>query len=233
MKIQRNNLTRLSRAIRAGATVGVAIFAASALHAQAPNQTPSPDQTTPLPGQNAPPAAAEPSGTISHRAKVFLEDAAKADQTEIAMANIADGRSQNSGVKSLAEMMRKDHEQNYAQLQSLAQAHGVSLDTSPGWINDMSVKRLKRANDAEFDKQFTKDMIKDHVEAIKTFDKAVADIEEPDIRQFAQGTLPTLRHHLRHSEETAQSVGVDQDTISRFMKDLPAEEPDRGVSFNQ
>jgi putative membrane protein len=203
MKTYKNHLTRLSRVVKSGAALGVAILAACALQAQ-------------------------PSSDISHRAKEFLKDAAQANQTEIAMANVAEGKSQNTQVKDLARMLRTDHEQNYAQLQSIAQAHGITLDPSLDMLNQHEVNRLQKANDAEFDREYTKVMLKDHVKCIKRFDKAGADIEEQDVKQYAQNTLPALRHHLQKSEEAARAAGVDDSTISSILKELPAE--DRAVT---
>src|SRR6202041_3230910 len=99
-------------------------------------------------------------------------------------------------VKELARMMRTDHEQNYALVQSLAQAHGITLDASLDMLNQHEVNRLQKAHDADFDKEYTKVMLKDHVKCIKRFEKGAADIEEQDVKQYAQNTLPALRHHL-------------------------------------
>jgi putative membrane protein len=218
MKTYRNYLVCLSRVAKTAAALGAAVFAATALQAQSAGQNATPP----------PSGSIEPSANVSHRAKEFLKEAAQANQTEIAMANVAEGKSQNTQVKDLARMLRSDHEQNYAQLQSTAQAHGITLDASLDMLNQHEVNRLQKANDAEFDKEYTKVMLKDHVKCIMRFDKAASDIEEQDVKQYAQNTLPALRRHLRKSEEAARSAGVDDSTISSILKELPAE--DRAVT---
>jgi putative membrane protein len=215
MKTYCDYLTRLLRVVTSGAALGAAIFAASALQAQNQAATPPPDSS-------------QASPNISHGAKEFLKEAAQANLTEISMANVAEGRSQNTQVKDLARMMRTDHEQNYTQLQSIAQAHGLALDPKLDMWNQHEVNRLQKAKDAEFDQEYTKVMLKNHVKCIKHFDKAAADIDEQDVKQYAQNTLPALRHHLQKSEEAARSAGVDESTISSILKELPAE--DRAVT---
>jgi putative membrane protein len=217
MKSYRTYQTRLTRVLKVGATLGAAIFTA-ALQAQSAGQN-----TTPPPS-----ASTEPSASVSHRAKEFLKDAGQANQTEIAMANVAENKSQNTQVKDLARMMRTDHEQNYAQLQTIAQNHGITLDAKLDMLNQHEVNRLQKANDADFDKEYAKVMLKDHVKCIKRFDKAASDIEEQDVKQYAQNTLPALRRHLQKSEEAARSAGVDESTITSILKDLPSE--DRAVT---
>ena len=199
-----NYWTRLPGVLITSAALGAAMFVAPALQAQS----------------TAPPTAS----TTSHRAKEFLKEAAQANQTEIAMANVAESKTQNPQVKELAHMMRTDHEANYAQVQTLAQAHGVTLDPSLDMLNQHEVNRLQKAHDADFDKDYTKMMLKDHVKCIKRFDKAAADIEEQDVKQYAESTLPALRHHLQKSEEAARSAGLDEATISSIVKELPGED---------
>jgi len=214
MKTYRSYLARLPRLVKTSAALGVAIFATSALQAQSSSQSTAPA----LPPSNAP----------SHRAKEFVKDAAQANQTEIAMANVAENKSQNTQVKDLARMLRRDHEKNYSQLHTIAMAYGIALDPKLDMLNQHEVNRLQKANDADFDKEYTKVMLKDHVKCIKRFDKAVSDVEEQDVKQYAQNTLPALRRHLQKSEDAARAVGVDESTITSILKDLPSE--DRAVT---
>jgi len=211
MNTYANSVTRLARVGKIGAAIGAAILTASALQAQNAGQAPS----TP----SAP--SADTSAEISHRGKEFLNYAAQANQTEIVLADVAREKAQSATVKDLAKMLRTDHQQNNAQLQAIAQIHGVTLDTSPDWLNQREIDRLRKANNADFDQEYTKAMLKGHVKCVERFDKAVAQIKESDINQYAQSTLPTLRSHLRHAEEAARSAGVDESTISALLKGLP------------
>lgn len=201
----------------------MAIFATSALQAQV-----SPPTTTP-----APPAATDNAGQISHQAKEFLKDAAQANQMEISVADIALEKSQNKEVRDLAQTLRMDHQMNFSQLQPLARSHGVALNSTLTWLNQRTVNHLQKTSDADFDKEYATTMVKDHVACIKSFDKAVADIQDSDVRAYAQNTLPTLRGHLMKAEKAARAVGVEEDKISSLLKELPSEEAERGVSFNR
>jgi putative membrane protein len=201
----------------------MAMFATSALQAQ----------TAPQSTIITPVVATDNGEKISHRAKEFLEDAAQANQMEISLGDIALEKSQNKDVRDLAQMLRTDHQMNFTQLQPLARSHGVELDSALSFLNQHTVNHLQKASDADFDKEYTTAMIKDHVVCIKSFDKAVADIQEQDVRQYAQNTLPTLRGHLMKAEKAARAVGVDQDKISSLLKELPTSETERGVTLNR
>lgn len=188
-----------------------------------------------LQAQNSPQAPPQNSGDpqISHAGREFLRDAAQANQAEISMANVAEARSQNDAVRKLAQMMLDDHQKNLALVQGIAQAHAVQLDSALDMMNQHSLKHLQKAGDVDFNREYTTMMLKDHVKCIKRFDKAVAEIQEPYVKDYAQNTLPALRKHLRHCEDAARAVGVDETTISTILKGLPADESQRAVTFNQ
>ncbi|MGD0815832.1 MAG: DUF4142 domain-containing protein [Verrucomicrobiota bacterium] len=204
MKTRRNSRTRLARFFKTGTALGATMFAASALHAQV-------------------------GGFFGPIQEIgFLQDAARADQTEIALANIAEAKSQNATVKEWAQTQRINHQQDFAQLQPMAQAIGISLSTSPGWLNQREINRLQAANAADFDKEYTEVMLKAQVKCIKRFEKAASELEQPEVKQYALNALPTLRSQLRQEEDTANSVGVEKSTISSILRHLPSE--DKGLA---
>jgi putative membrane protein len=118
-------------------------------------------------------------------------------------------------------MIQKDHQQAQEKLQTIAQAHSVTLDTTPTWTQKREQGKLEKLSGAEFDQQYTKDMLEDHATDIKKFEKASQNIEDTDVKQYAQQTLPTLQTHLQHTASAAKSVGVDESTISSYTKDMP------------
>jgi putative membrane protein len=227
MKICNDSMTRLLRVLRSGTVSSAALFTACALQAQYIGPVTGPGTTTPTPAPTA------DANGISHAAKDFMQFAAQANQTEIALANIAETRGQNAKVKELAQMMLADHQQNYGLLQGMAQNHLVALDSSLNWKNQRAVNRLQKAGIADFDKDYTTAMLEDHVKAIKRFDKAATGLDEQFVVQYAQNTLPDLRKHLRHSEDAARAVGVDEGAISSILKGLPSDELLRKVASNQ
>jgi len=137
------------------------------------------------------------------------------------MAQLAEQKSQNPEVKNLAQMIQRDHQQAQDKLQTLAQAHGITLDQNLSSSHRRAQEKLAKLNGADFDQQYTKDMMEGHVAAIKKFQKASQQIEDADVKQYAQNCLPTLETHLNHSEVAARASGVDQATITSITKSLP------------
>jgi len=158
---------------------------------------------------------------LSSKGSSFIKEASAGNQSEIALAQLAQSKAQNPEIKNLAQMLQQDHQQAQEKLQTIAQAHGVTLETTPSWTQRRTQSKLEKLSGAEFDQQYAKDMLEDHAADIKKFEKASQNIEDSDVKQYAAEILPKLQTHLQHVASAAKSAGVDQSTISSYTKDVP------------
>ncbi|SPE57086.1 hypothetical protein SBV1_2630002 [Verrucomicrobia bacterium] len=60
---------------------------------------------------------------------------------------------------------------------------------------------LQSVSGRDFDKAYAKDMVKDHKKDVKEFESAAKDLSDPDLRAWAQKTLPVLQEHLRMAQD--------------------------------
>jgi len=158
---------------------------------------------------------------LSSKGASFVKEAAAGNEAEIALAQLAQTKAQNPEIKNLAEMLQKDHQQAQQKLQTIAQAHGVALDSNPSWTQKRAQSKLEKLSGAEFDQQYAKDMLEDHAADIKKFEKASQNVEDSDVKQYAQEILPKLETHMQHTALAAKSAGVDQSTIDSYTKKVP------------
>ena len=168
---------------------------------------------------------------LSSKGSSFVKEASAGNQSEIALAQVAQQKAQNPEIKNLAQMIQQDHQQAQEKLQTIAQTHGITLDQSPSWTQKRAQSKLEKLSGAEFDQQYAKDMLEDHVSDIKKFQKASQNVEDTDVKQYAQECLPKLQTHLQHAKSAAKSAGVDESTIASITKSLPADVG--GTSENQ
>jgi putative membrane protein len=160
--------------------------------------------------------------SLSSKGSSFVKEASAGNQSEVALAQLAQQKAQNPEIKNLAQLIQQDHQQAQEKLQTIAQAHGITLDQSPSWTQKRAQSKLEKLSGAEFDQQYAKDMLEDHVTDIKKFQKASENIQDGDVKQYAQECLPKLQAHLQHAESAAKSAGVDESTIASITKSLPA-----------
>ncbi|MGN6552790.1 MAG: DUF4142 domain-containing protein [Verrucomicrobiota bacterium] len=151
-------------------------------------------------------------------AKSFVREALEGNSAEIALAEVAERKAQNPEVKQLAQTIRQDHRQANEKLQPIAQSHGISVNQPLESKHQKKLERFQKLSGSQFDQEYAKDMLKDHVKDISEYQRATQQIQQQDVKQYAQETLPTLRKHLQQAEAAALSAGVDQSTITSLTK---------------
>ena len=130
-------------------------------------------------------------GSLSHRDINFIKKAARSNMKEVEVAQAVLPKLTNPKVRDFAQMMVNDHTQANSELQTLAQAKQVPLPEAMGkWAQKWAAKN------SDVDKDYIKEMVSDHKEAVKLFKKA-SKSEDPQVAAYAQKTLPTLEHHLK------------------------------------
>jgi putative membrane protein len=138
----------------------------------------------------------------------FLKSAAEGGISEVELGQLAQQKASNPAVKNFGAMMVKDHTAANDKLKALAASEQVSLPDSPSLMQKASKTKLDMLSGDSFDKSYVKDMIDDHKDDIKEFQKEITDGKDPQAKAFASATLPTLQMHLERIESIAASAGI-------------------------
>jgi putative membrane protein len=115
---------------------------------------------------------------------------------EVAAGKLAAQRGLDQAVKEFGQKMVTDHTAANDQLKSLADSKQLLLPDALSADENAALGRLESLNGIDFDKAYSQMMVKDHVEDISEFEKEVKKGQDPEVKSFAENTLPTLRHHL-------------------------------------
>ncbi len=195
---------------------GVLALAASVLLAggvavaQNSNQQPSSDQD-----QAQSSSSSSASQKLSPKEGKFIEQAAEDNLAEVQMAKTAEQKASNSDVKQLAQKLQQDHQQAEDQLQQVAQKLGVTLPSHPSVKDQAMLKKLDGLSGAQFDKAFMKHQVIDHKKDVAKFQRELNELQNPDLKTWAQNTLPVLQQHLQMAEQDAAKVGVNVNQASQ------------------
>lgn len=147
-------------------------------------------------------AGANAASALSHQDSSFLKDAAEADNAEVAGSQVALQRSANPQVKSFAQAMVDDHGKAASELKSLAAQKGVKVSDTPSTAKKLEIKMLSGRKGASFDQHYADSIgVKAHEDTIKLFQKEVEKGTDPDVKAWAQKTLPELSHHLEMAQD--------------------------------
>ena len=130
----------------------------------------------------------------------FLIQATQGGHAEVKFSELADKRSQNEKVREVAKRMTEDHTAANKRLTELAKNQKVAVVA--GFERDKRdiYNNLSKLNGADFDREYMKQMVEDHEAAVKLFEHETKIGTDPDVKKFAEETLPTLRDHLKQAK---------------------------------
>ena len=126
----------------------------------------------------------------------FAMKAAQGGLAEVEMGKLAADKGNSADVKAFGQHMVDDHTKANENLKSVAQGENITLPATMNAKDQAEYNRLKNLSGAAFDHRYVNDMVKDHEEDVKEFQKEANGGQDAQIKNFAQQTLPTLQEHL-------------------------------------
>jgi putative membrane protein len=130
----------------------------------------------------------------------FVRKAAIANEFEIESSHVALDRSRNSDVREFAERMIRDHGSAGERLEdAVRDSHShLQLPRQLDGQHRRMLKQLERSRGRSFDREYISMQTNAHAEAVRLFADYSRHGRDPEIRDFARETLPTLRSHRGH-----------------------------------
>lgn len=139
---------------------------------------------------------------VSMSDKSFLKKAAQSGHFEVEGSKLALKKSKNPDIQKFAKQMIADHQKAGEELKALAQSKKVELPADPSFMQKGSLMLLDTYNTKNFDEEYAENVGVDaHEATVELFEKAAKDADDADIKQFANKTLPTLKHHYEMSKK--------------------------------
>lgn len=135
----------------------------------------------------------------------FMKDAAHAGAAEIEASKLAQSKAKSADVKAFADAMITDHTKVADELKALAAKKSVKLPEGPSIKQKAELKLIDAGDNDKFDERYAKHFgVNAHKGTIKLFEDAAKNAKDPEVKAWAEKTLPGLRHHL----EMAQALSV-------------------------
>jgi putative membrane protein len=148
-------------------------------------------------------------GQLSAQDYNFLVTAARIDQGEVQLGQLAQKQGTSQAVRNFGERMINDHSKANIGLKDIASQKDATLPTQLSKKQDSVLQRLEGLSGVKFDKTYAQDMVKGHTKAIKEFETASKGLSDPDLRAWAQTALPLLQEHLRMAKSMEQAVKAE------------------------
>jgi putative membrane protein len=116
---------------------------------------------------------------------------------------VAQEKAASPDVKQFGERMVSDHTKAADQLKQVAEKEGVTLPDELNAKDAATQARLEKLSGEAFDRAYMRDMVKDHTQDVAEFRNEDKNGKDPNVKDFASQTVPTLEDHLKEAKSIA------------------------------
>ncbi len=139
----------------------------------------------------------------------FITKAAQGNLAEVMTSRLALKRTNNEGVRRVAEMLIKEHGQANAALKQVAARNDATMPSRPNAMQQAMYKKLSRLSGAAFDKAFIAGQVKSHLDTINLFQMENNSGRDGDVILYAREYLPAIQNHTSVIVSTARARRAD------------------------
>lgn len=189
----------------------------------------------PAPARSQDTTEQRPAQEVQHElAQEDLEFATKAAQggiQEVRLGELAEQQAATPEVQQFGQRMVADHGQSNEQLTQIMQGKGIELPEEMSKEGQELYDELQGKAGAEFDQAYMDEMLRDHQADIEEFQQYAETGQDPDLRSFAEQTLPILEQHRRLAQQTREQVtaaaeaGAQPDAAAQQQEAATQREP--------
>jgi putative membrane protein len=166
-----------------------------------------------------------PGGDVRADAE-FIRDAGAGNMMEVRLAELAQKKAKDGGVKHFAQRERDDHTQLLEQWSSLASSNGMSKP-GMGELHREKIDKLEKAKGKNFDRDYMTLMVQHHHDMVTYWQKEGRASQSSQVRQLVNRGLPILEQHFAEAKRIARQVGVNPDEVLRNRTDLSSKDKNK------
>jgi putative membrane protein len=138
---------------------------------------------------------------------VFIKTAAMAGMAEVDHGELAATNAASNDVKEFAQKMVADHSKANDELKTIASQKNIPLPTELDAKHKAMQDKLAKLKGAAFDRAYMTHMAAAHKEAAALFEREAKSGKDPDVKAFAEKTLPTIQDHLKRAQDLNAKSG--------------------------
>jgi putative membrane protein len=145
---------------------------------------------------------------ISPTTADFVKEVAVSDMFEIQASTLAQDKG-NTAQKTFAAQMVTDHTKTSTELKGLISSGKVKaeLPTALDSSHQSKLDKLKSESGKDFSSDYDSIQVSAHKDAVSLFERYAKGGDNPDLKNWAGKTLPTLKHHLEMAENLKKKSG--------------------------
>jgi putative membrane protein len=152
--------------------------------------------------------------------ETFAKVAARGGLTEVKLGKLAMDQGSSEAVKAFGTRMVSEHTKAGDKLKEAAKEEQIGLPTDISARDQAAYDRLSKLSGADFDQAYAQDMVKDHQQDLRDFQREANHGNDDVIRGFAAETVPMIQQHLEQAKEMLKTVSppISRKTIGNSSR---------------
>jgi putative membrane protein len=142
-----------------------------------------------------PALAQEGGGQLPQSEQIFLDDAARIDQSQIRLGELALQKSTTPRVRQLAQSLVDDARKGRDRLRLIAGSERLRLPPEPTDEQRSAYQQLAKLEGSEFDRAYLDQLNSVQLETNALYDEEVRNGRNMQLRAFAREAVPILQRH--------------------------------------
>ncbi|WP_407158658.1 DUF4142 domain-containing protein [Bradyrhizobium sp. STM 3557] len=141
----------------------------------------------------------------------FVKEVATSDLFEIESNKLGEQKG-TAQEKTFAQQMVTDHTKTSNELKSMVESGKIkaTLPTALDSSHQSKLDKLREASGKDFSSDFNSYQVSAHKDAVSLFERYAKGGDNPELKDWAGKTLPTLQHHLEMAQELGKAPSVGQ-----------------------
>lgn len=137
----------------------------------------------------------------------FTIRAAETNIAAVRMADLAQTKTTSPQVKGLAQRVATDHAEANKRLKQIAAKLNITFPNKMNAKDQAEYDKLSKSSGEEFDKAYIHAQERTNKTAISEYRHEADHGTEPELKQYAADTLPTLERHVQLAKTTKAAAG--------------------------
>jgi putative membrane protein len=154
--------------------------------------------------QDSSPVSSEAQAAMTDQA--FAKDAARGGLAEVKLGKLAEDHGSSEAVKTFGTRMVAEHTKAGDKLKEAAAQKHIALPADLAPKDQANYDRLLKLSGADFDRSYAQDMVKDHEQDLRDFQREANHGHDDLIRTFAAQTVPMIQQHLQQAKDMLKTV---------------------------
>jgi putative membrane protein len=146
--------------------------------------------------------------------ETFAKVAARGGLAEINLGKLAMDRGSSEPVKAFGTRMAAEHTRAGDKLMEAAKEEQIGLPTDISARDQATYDRLSKLSGADFDRAYAQEMVKDHQQDLRDFQREANRGNDDVIRGFASETVPMIQQHLEQAKEMLKTVSPPSSPVT-------------------